>query len=64
MSFTVGCIDRTRDSRNAAKPCWPTLDTARRGVRLWRGCHVWHKTADEILDNLADYCQRINESGH
>jgi transposase len=25
---------------------------------------VWHKTADEILDNLAAYWQRINDSGH
>jgi transposase len=25
---------------------------------------VWHKTADEILDNLAQYCQRISDSGH
>lgn len=25
---------------------------------------VWHKTADEILDSLAAYCQRINGSGH
>lgn len=25
---------------------------------------VWHKTADEILDGLASYCQRINDSGH
>src|SRR5438105_3384029 len=25
---------------------------------------VWHKTADEILDTLATYCQRINDSGH
>ena len=25
---------------------------------------VWHKTADEILDNLASYCQRISDSGH
>jgi transposase len=25
---------------------------------------VWHKTADEILDTLAAYCQRINDSGH
>jgi len=24
--------------------------------------YVWHKTADEILDNLANYCQRINDS--
>jgi transposase len=26
--------------------------------------YVWHKTADEILDTLASYCQRINDSGH
>src|SRR4051794_473515 len=25
---------------------------------------VWTKTADEILDSIARYCQRINESGH
>ena len=26
--------------------------------------YVWHKTADQILDSLATYCQRINDSGH
>ena len=25
---------------------------------------VWHKTADQILDNLAAYLQRINDSRH
>ncbi len=25
---------------------------------------VWTKTADQILDSLAVYCQRINDSGH
>jgi transposase len=25
---------------------------------------VWHKTADEILETLAAYCSRINDSGH
>ena len=25
---------------------------------------VWHKSANEILDSLAAYCQRINDSGH
>ena len=25
---------------------------------------VWHKTADEILEGLAAYCQRITDSGH
>jgi hypothetical protein len=26
--------------------------------------YVWHKTADEILESLAAYCWRINDSGH
>ena len=26
--------------------------------------YVWHKTADEILDSLARYCQRISDSAH
>ena len=26
--------------------------------------YVWHKSADEILDGLASYCQRISDSGH
>jgi transposase len=25
--------------------------------------YVWHKTADEIFDSLAAYCERISESG-
>ena len=25
---------------------------------------VWTKTADEILDTIAAYCQRITDSGH
>jgi transposase len=26
--------------------------------------HVWTKTADQILESLATYCQRINDSAH
>jgi transposase len=25
---------------------------------------IWHKTADQILDSVARYCRRINDSGH
>jgi hypothetical protein len=25
---------------------------------------VWTKAADQILDSLARYCRRINDSGH
>jgi len=36
-------------------------------IQLWNDepkPFVWHKTADQILDNLANYCQRISDSGH
>ena len=40
-------------------------------IRSWIGAwnddprpFVWHKTADEILDTLAEYCERISDSGH
>ena len=43
----------------------------RRDIRTWvtnwnddPRPFVWHKTADEILDNLAAYLHRINDSGH
>ena len=26
--------------------------------------YVWTKTADQILESIATYCARINESGH
>jgi transposase len=26
--------------------------------------YVWTKTADQILDSIARYCTRINDSGH
>jgi transposase len=26
--------------------------------------YVWHKTADEIIESLARYCQRISETAH
>jgi transposase len=36
-------------------------------INAWNGAprpYVWHKTADEIFDSLARYCQLISESGH
>lgn len=26
--------------------------------------YIWHKSAEEIFEGLASYCQRINDSGH
>ena len=39
----------------------------RRWINVWNKDpkpFVWTKTADEILDTLAAYCRRINDSGH
>jgi transposase len=36
-------------------------------VQMWNDDprpFVWHKSADEILTNLAHYCERISDSGH
>ena len=42
-----------------------------RAIRSWAATwnddpkpFIWHKSADEILDSLASYCQRISDSGH
>jgi transposase len=44
------------------------LETAiRHWIDTWNEAprpFVRHKTADEILDNLAQYCARISDSGH
>jgi transposase len=37
----------------------------RTGIERWNDepqPFIWHKTADEIVDSLANYCQRINDS--
>jgi hypothetical protein len=26
--------------------------------------YVWSKTADQILDSISRYCQRIDQTGH
>jgi transposase len=43
----------------------------RRSIQAWVDTwnenptpYVWHRTADEILNTLAAYCQRISDSGH
>ena len=42
-----------------------------RDIRAWAATwnenprtYVWVKTADDILESLARYCQRISDSGH
>jgi hypothetical protein len=36
-------------------------------IEAWNGDpnpFVWTKTADQILDSIARYCERINDSRH
>jgi transposase len=48
-----------------------SVQALERSIRQWVATwnqhprpFVWHKTADEILESLAAYCQRISGSGH
>jgi hypothetical protein len=39
----------------------------REWIKIWNDNprpYVWTKTADQILDSIARYCTRINDSGH
>jgi transposase len=53
--------------RNAHHSVRDLVASIRTWITLWNDQprpFVWHKTADQILDSLAAYCQRINDSGH
>jgi len=53
--------------RNAHRSVRDLVASIRTWITLWNDNpkpYIWHKTADEILDSLAAYCQRINDSGH
>ena len=53
--------------RSAHRSVRDLVASIRTWITLWNEHpkpYVWHKTADEILDSLASYCQRISDSGH
>jgi transposase len=53
--------------RSAHRSVWDLVASIRTWITNWNDSpkpFVWHKTADQILDSLAAYCQRINDSGH
>ena len=58
----------TRKLRRSAHRSVTALEAdVRRWINEWNANpkpFVWTKTADQILDTLAAYCQRINDSGH
>jgi hypothetical protein len=64
-------IDKVRDVVGLyLNPPEAAVETSSPRSRTWIGNwnddpkpYIWHKTADEILDSLAAYCQRINDSG-
>src|SRR3954453_18885444 len=53
--------------RSAHRSVRDLVPSIRTWITTWNDSprpFVWHKSADEILDSLASYCQRINDSGH
>ena len=53
--------------RNAHRSVRDLVTSIRTWITNWNDNpkpFVWHKSADEILQSLAAYCQRINDSGH
>jgi transposase len=53
--------------RSAHRSVRDLVASIRTWITLWNDDpkpFVWHKTADQILDSLAAYCRRINDSGH
>ena len=61
----------TTKSDQTLKPTAPVPAPRVASIRTWitnwndePRPYIWHKTADEILDSLAHYCQRISDSGH
>ena len=53
--------------RNAHRSVRDLVASIRTWITNWNDNpkpYIWHKTPDEILTSLANYCQRINNSGH
>ena len=53
--------------RSAHRSSKELVAAIRTWTQLWNDNpkpFIWHKSADEILDSLAQYCQRITDSGH
>ncbi|MFJ4966457.1 IS630 family transposase, partial [Streptomyces sp. NPDC088729] len=58
-------------SRKLRRSTHRSVTELERDIRSWTNewnrnpkPFVWTKTADDILDTLAAYCTRINDSGH
>jgi hypothetical protein len=63
-------VRRTHHQAAAARRT-PLVHQLNADIRNWiDSCNedpkpfIWTKTADEILESIARYCQRINESRH
>ena len=53
--------------RSAHRSVTPLNTDIRAWIKTWNDNpkpYVWTKTAEEILDSIAHYCTRINDSGH
>ena len=53
--------------RGALRPVRALNTDIREWIETWTENprpYVWTKTADQILESIAKYCQRINQTGH
>jgi transposase len=56
-----------RLTRSAHRSVPDLVASIRTWIEIWNDDpkpYVWHKSADQILDSLANYCRRISDSGH
>jgi transposase len=61
-----GELTTTWIKRNAHRSVRDLLASLRTWITNWNEDpkpYVWHETAEDILDSLAQYCQRISDSG-
>jgi transposase len=60
-------ITRRQIKRGAHRSTRELEDAIRSYLRIYNDDpkpFIWHKSADEILESVATYCQRISDSGH
>src|SRR6266511_3844463 len=67
----IQALDRSRPTLPNQRGTHPSVEALEADITAWAEHwnanprpYVWTKTADEILTNLARYCERISDSGH
>lgn len=66
-----GCVNGRLTTKKIKRGAHTNVPNLERDIRGWIATwnenprpYVWLKTADQILDSLARYCERISNSAH